>query len=315
MWSQRAGWIRRHALCAPFALAGPGDAAQVRGVNHSAAEKSAWQRIRAGNPLIIGHRGCAALAPENALPSFKLALAAGADLIELDYRHSRDGVPVVIHDATLDRTTDASKRWGAGRIRVDAKTAAEIHALDAGSWFGLKFAGAKVPLLTEALDLINGVGRVTLIERKAGDAKTCVELLRSKKLINRVIVIAFDWQFLRQLHELEPRLLLGALGPPTVLINGRKPGATRRRLRPCLNARWLDLLAPTGARLVAWNKRVAAASVKLAHERGLKIWVYTVDDPKSAIRLIDMGADGIITNDPALIRWTAMAAPQGICRT
>src|SRR6516165_3353371 len=91
--------------------------------------------ITAKRPLVIGHRGYPQLAPENTLPSFKLAMAAGADLVELDYHHTKDGKLIVIHDSALDRTTDAANRWSQKRIKVSSKTAAEIQSLDAGSWF------------------------------------------------------------------------------------------------------------------------------------------------------------------------------------
>src|SRR5262245_27754441 len=132
-------------------------------------------------PLVIGHRGFCAVAPENTLPSFKLALAAGADLVELDYYHSSDGVPVVIHDPELDRTTDSVKRWGTKKTRVDSKTIDELRSLDAGSWRDAQFMGTKLPLLTESLDLIQSNG-ITLIERKAGDPATCVKLLKERGL-------------------------------------------------------------------------------------------------------------------------------------
>ena len=92
--------------------------------------------------------------------------------------------------------------------------------------------------------------------------------------------------------------MLGALGPPTTLANGRRPGLKLRRL----NARWLDLLASVGVRLVVWNRLVTEESVRLAHQRGLKVWIYTVDDPDLANRLVRADVDGIITNNPALIR-------------
>src|SRR5438034_7245043 len=142
----------------------------------------ALKLIAAKRPLVIGHRGYCQVAPENTLPSFKLAMAAGADLVELDYYHTKDGQLVVIHDPDLDRTTDATNRWGGRRIKVESKTAAELQTLDAGKWFDPKYAGTKLPLLTEALDTIQN-GSVTLIERKAGAAEDCIQLLRQKKLI------------------------------------------------------------------------------------------------------------------------------------
>ena len=142
--------------------------------------------------MVIGHRGYCHLAPENTLPSFELALAAGADLVELDCRSSKDGVLVVIHDRELDRTTDARRRWKRRHTKVESVTAAEIQSLDAGSWFDHRFAGAKVPLLSEALETIQA-GSVALIERKTGNAadlvrrseerrvgKECVSLCRSR---------------------------------------------------------------------------------------------------------------------------------------
>ncbi len=251
-------------------------------------------------PLVIAHRGYSEFAPENTLPAFKLALAAGADLVELDYRHTKDKQLAVFHDAELDRTTDATARWQASHIRVETKTAAELQGLDAGSWFGSEHAGTRVPLLSEALDLIQAEA-VTLIERKSGEAPACIKLLREKKLINRVIVQSFDWHYLHDFHQQEPRQVLGALGPPMVLTSGKRPPAIFRRLHP----RWFRELEQTGAKVVVWNQRVSKETVRRFHERGLKVWIYTVNHLKPAHRLLDMGVDGIITNNPARI-WKAI---------
>ncbi|HEX4263324.1 MAG TPA: glycerophosphodiester phosphodiesterase family protein [Verrucomicrobiae bacterium] len=253
---------------------------------------SAEKLLAADGPLIIGHRGCCAIAPENTLPSFQLALDAGAELVELDYQHSKDGVPMVIHDAILDRTTNARKKWKARRIKVSKRTAAEIQTLDAGSWFDAKFNGAKVPLLTEALDFICGHGGVAVIERKSGDAETLAKLLRERELVNKVIVIAFDWKFLCEFHQLEPKQILGALGPPARLSNGRRPVHVRR----ALGARLKDL-EKTGAKIAAWNRKVSKRSIQGASKRGLRVWVYTVDESRMARRLIKSGVSAIITND------------------
>lgn len=242
-------------------------------------------------PLVIGHRGYCGVAPENTLPSFQLALEAGARAIELDYRHSKDGVPMVIHDPVLDRTTDARKRWRKRRIKVSQRAAAEIQTLDAGSWFNAKFAGAKVPRLDEALEFICGGGAITVIERKSGDPATLATLLSTRNLINKVIVISFDWKFLREFHALEPTQILGALGPPTRLSNGRKPVHMRRGL----GARLKDL-AKTGARIAVWNRKVSNGGIRAAHKHGLKVWVYTVDDGCLAQRLLRRGVNAIITN-------------------
>ncbi len=238
-------------------------------------------------PLVIAHRGDSAAAPENTLPAFAQALTAGADLVELDYYHSRDGVPIVMHDPTLDRTTDAVARWGRKDVRTDQTATAQIKALDAGAWFSPAFAGTRVPLLTEALDTIQR-GSVTLIEHKAGDADTCARLLRARGLINRVVIQSFDWEFLRALHALASELTLGALGPT----------GPEKSLSPAQAAAVVAL----GARIIVWNEAVTPEGIRAAHDGGLKVWVYTVDDPEKARALVALGVDGIITNRPALIR-------------
>lgn len=265
------------------------------------ADTNASALIASKRPLVIGHRGYCQLAPENTLPSFKLATTAGADLIELDYHHTKDGKLIVIHDGDLDRTTDATNRWPEKRIKVASRTAAEIQSLDAGSWFDAKYAGTKIPLLTEALDTIQQRS-VTLIERKAGDPGACIELLRNKDLINKVVVQAFDWQYLREFREQEPNQILGALGPPNLLPDGKKPSGRSKEL----SAAWLDDLQKTGAKIAVWNDQVSKQSVQLAHERGLRVWVYTINDPALANRLLDMGVDGLITNNTSLI-WKTLA--------
>jgi glycerophosphoryl diester phosphodiesterase len=263
--------------------------------------------VASQRPLVIGHRGYCQLAPENTLPSFKLAMAAGADMVELDYHHTKDGKLIVVHDGELDRTTDATNRWGEAHVKVAKKTAAEIQSLDAGGWFGPKYAGTRIPLLAEALDTIEP-GSVTLIERKAGEPAACISLLRGKDLINKVIVQSFDWQYLRRFHQEEPQQVLGALGPPSVLADGKKPSGIPKDL----SAEWLDELNKTGAKVAVWNDKVSKEAVQLAHRQGIKVWVYTINDPEKANKLLDMGVDGIITNDTALMRKTITTRGQPV---
>jgi glycerophosphoryl diester phosphodiesterase len=111
-------------------------------------------------------------------------------------------------------------------------------------------------------------------------------------LINKVVVISFNWQFLREFRALERDQALGALGRPTRLADGSVP---LRRSRS-LSGQWLDPMAATGAQLVVWNQQVSAASVAEAHLRGLKVWIYTVNEVRLAAKLLDAGVDGIITN-------------------
>jgi glycerophosphoryl diester phosphodiesterase len=234
--------------------------------------------------LVIAHRGASADAPENTLPAFEQALDANSDLVELDYVHTSDGVPLVIHDGTLDRTTDAEVVFGGRDISVSSKPLAELLKLDAGSWFDRRFAGTRLPTLDESLDLIQR-GSVTLIERKAGEAKTCVELLERKSLVPHVVVQSFDWEFLADCHRRTPQLVLGALGGKEI---------TPERLAA---------IERTGAKVVGWHEKyLDRAAVDALHNAGYRVWAYTVDDRRRAQALVELGIDGIITNVPGKVR-------------
>ena len=251
--------------------------------------------LNADRPLVIAHRGYSQFAPENTLPAFRLAKEAGADLVELDYHHAMDGVPVVIHDSELDRTTDAEEKWRGSEIRVDSKTAQEVQSLEAGTWFGPQWTGTRIPLLTEALNVIQD-GGVTLIEQKGGDAATCVRILREQDLINEVVVQSFNWDYLQEFHRLEPRQVLGALGPLKTR-NGRQLDDEEK----ILDQLWIDQARQFGARILVWNRQITREAVAYAHGHGLKVWVYTIDDPVAAEQLLDQEVDGIISNNPSLI--------------
>jgi glycerophosphoryl diester phosphodiesterase len=100
-----------------------------------AAPSPAEKLLESPRPLVIAHRGYSAMAPENTLPAFERGVVSSADMVELDYHHSKDGQLVVLHDYTLDRTTDATNRWGGRGFKVADKTLAELRQLDAGKWF------------------------------------------------------------------------------------------------------------------------------------------------------------------------------------
>ncbi len=254
------------------------------GAADAAALPTALQRVNAPGIRVIAHRGDSKVAPENTLPAFASAVDAGSDLVELDYLHSSDGVPVVFHDDTLDRTSDACALWGGKKIMLNSKSLAELRTLDAGKWFAKRFAGTRIPTLDEALDTIQ-TGSITLIERKEGDPATCVDLLRKKKLRDRVVVQAFDWDFLEGCHKLDEDLTIAALG--------------HKEMTPAR----LDDVARTGCRVVAWeDKFTDAATIQAVHDRGYKAWVWTVDDPRRVAELVAAKIDGIITNRPAQTR-------------
>ena len=233
--------------------------------------------------LIIGHRGNAAHAPENTLVSFQQAVKAGADLVELDYFVTSDGEQVCFHDKDLDRTTDALSVLKKKGLAIADVTFADLRKLDAGAWNNPKYRGAKVPTLAEAIDLINK-GSVTLIEHKVGSAELCVKLLREKKVAGNVVVQSFDWDYIADMHRLAPEIAVVALG-------GRE--FTRGKL---------EQIEKTGAMGIGWDQRfIEKEHIAAAHERGYKIWVYTVNPPARAKHLIEAGIDGLITDDPATL--------------
>jgi glycerophosphoryl diester phosphodiesterase len=234
--------------------------------------------------LVLAHRGDSRAAPENTLPAFAQALDLGVDLVELDYVHSADGVPVVFHDATLDRVTDSREVFAELDVAIASKILAELRRLDAGSWFDARFAGTRLATLEEVLRLISR-SALTMIERKAGDAQTLVGLLHRLRLVEQVVVTAFDWPFLADCHALERGLVLGALGTKTIT-----PGQ-------------LDQAAAAGAGVIGWDDVfVTAEHVGLVHARGLRAWVWTVDDPLRAEQLIAWGVDGLISNVPSKVQ-------------
>jgi glycerophosphoryl diester phosphodiesterase len=256
----------------------------------AAALPTALERVSAPGIRVIAHRGDSKVAPENTLPAFASAVEAGSDLVELDYLHSSDGVPVVFHDDNLDRTTDACALWGGTKIVLNSKSLAELRTLDAGKWFAERFAGTRIPTLDEALDTIQA-GAMTLIERKEGDPATCVDLLHRKNLRDRVVVQAFDWDYLEGCHKLDKDLVIAALG--------------HKEMTPAR----LDDVARTGCRVVAWeDKFTDASTIQAVHDRGYKAWVWTVDDPRRVAELVAAKIDGIITNRPAQTRAAVESA-------
>lgn len=236
-------------------------------------------------PLIIAHRGLPKGWPENTLESFRAALEHKPDYIELDYVHSRDGVPIVIHDKTLDRTTDADERLGRKKVAVDELTAAELAQLDAGSWFKANpQPQAKLSTLDAAIDAVLPQGKL-MIERKGGDAATLVELLRKKNCFDRVVVQAFEWNFIAECHQLDSRIMLGCLGGD--------------ELSPQKIAKAVEI----GATIVGWDQKdLQPAEIAAAHAAGLKVWSWTVNDPEKAKMLVDAGLDGIITDRCDVVR-------------
>lgn len=241
---------------------------------------SPFERLRDAAPfVVVAHRGDSAAVPENTVAAFEASVRAGAQMVEFDVFQSKDGAWVCMHDHTLDRTTDAVARLGRAGVRVDELTLAELRELDAGSWFDAAYAGARIATLEEALAAI--AQAMPMIEHKQGDPDALVSELRRLDRIDDVLVQSFDWDWLEQVHRLEPRLLIGALC-------GGEPTAAR-----------LAELDRTGARVVHWgHDRMTAAAARQVLDGGRLLCVYTVDDEDEFRRCLEIGCQMITTNRP-----------------
>lgn len=239
-----------------------------------------------GTVLIIGHRGAPEAAPENTLPAFEAALDLGADAIELDVQLSVDGEIVVIHDGTVDRTTD-------GTGSVDGLTLDELRALDAGSWLDPRFAGTTLPTLAEVFTALPDNIPVN-IEIKNDDPlgttgleRAVVQFIGQQGLHDRVVVSSFNPTSLLRVKLADSRIATAFLYAPDAAFE--------------LDRGWpIPIILPDA--IHPNYSLVDAALVEQAHARGQRVNVWTVNDPDEMRRLIDLGVDGIITDRPDLLR-------------
>jgi glycerophosphoryl diester phosphodiesterase len=246
----------------------------------------------AGAPLLFAHRGGAGLAPENTLEAFHAAVERwGADVLELDVRISRDGHLVVIHDETVDRTTD-----GTGRVR-DMELA-RLQALDAGARFvdlegraSFRGKGVRIPLFREVLERFPRV-RLNVDAKDPRAAPVLVEMVEELGARDRVLLASAD-------EEGRARRF-GYRGPVS---------ATRRQIRAFYLSHRLPLGGPYTPRTDAlqipyrWKGRQVTTPrlIREAHRRNLPVHVWTVDDPDLMRRLLSWNADGIQTDRPDLL--------------
>jgi len=232
-----------------------------------------WLRER---PLVFGHRGASHAAPQNTLAAFRKAVAVGADGIELDVHLSRDGVPVVIHNDSVDATTD-----GTGLVRE--MTLAQLKALDAGVRFDAQFVGERIPTLEEVLAEV-GARLLTNIELKAGHStgleSAVVDVVKRMGMEARVWFSSFKPYALYKVRTFAPEIPCGLLyGPLNLGSWALAPVTPYEALHP--------YMALVSERFVQW-----------VHRRGLRVFTWTLDDPDVARRFAEWGVDGIITNEP-----------------
>jgi glycerophosphoryl diester phosphodiesterase len=247
-------------------------------------------------PLIIAHRGASAHAPENTLASFRKAIEDGADGIELDVRLSKDGVPVVIHDATLLRTAGMN-------TRVADLTAEQLSRVDAGSWFNTahpahartEFASEGIPSLRVVLQLVEKIEGPVYIEIKCetdGDTSPLVDAvcreIKDAALLDRIILKSFRLGVIPQARALLPGVRTAALFAPQVMRLLRKE-------------KYLITIAREfGADHLSVHKSLVSSKlVRKAAKRGMPVTVWTVNATRWIPRATRQGLFAVITNDPS----------------
>ncbi len=228
--------------------------------------------------LIEAHRGDSASAPENTLAAFRRAVELGVPSVELDVHPARDGTLVVIHDDTVDRTTD-------GTGAVSDKTLDELRCLDAGSWFGSQFAGERIPTLAEVLELLapsaTGLNIEIKASRDTGVAETLVRLLRRFDREREYVVSSFDLSALLQVRAIAPAVTLALIGHgPEILPLARQYGLP-----------WIH----------SFHKTLDARVIEETHANGMHVNVWTVDDPAQMAYWQELGVDKLCTNQPAVM--------------
>jgi len=218
----------------------------------------------------IGHRGAAGLEPENTLRAFRRAAREGADILELDLRVTLDGHLVVLHDPTVDRTTD-------GQGAVDALTLAEVRQLDGGK-------GERIPTLEEVLGATPLPIHAELKVVEA--AKPLARLISGEKIADRLTPISFDAEALQCIKRLLPDLSVG------LIFSGSPPDAAGRA-------------RAVGASLASLEAaHLGEGAVEICQQAGLKVTTWTVNEPEQMRRALRLGVDGIVTDRPDLLAQT-----------
>jgi glycerophosphoryl diester phosphodiesterase len=228
-------------------------------------------------PFIWAHRGASKNAPENTMAAFSAAVELAADGLELDIHLSRDGIPVVIHDESLERTTD-------GRGLVADASLEQLQQLDAGGWFSLEFIGESLPTLAEVLSAFRGKLSLNLELKEFPAGVEVLSLLRQHPDAE-IIISSFDYDLLKRLRSLDEALPLAVLFD---VGNWRRAVRFAHEISACA-------FHPSGNQV---SRRMVSACRKLA----LPVSVWTVDRPEQARSLVRMGVSGLFTNDPGALR-------------
>ena len=265
------------ASCATGPIGTASDTPWTRPTTIDGFFKGSW-------PRVIAHRGFSGEAPENTLVAIEKAIDVGADMVEFDVQVSRDGEVVVIHDETLDRTTNGSGL-------VADQSLEELRKLDAGSWFGRsstgeRFAGEKIPTLGEVLDATRGRILVNIeIKTEAADTAPgpVAQLVRDRGMADQVIISSFNPKALELMRQIAPEIRRASLYEK----------ALHRGWSPSRVVAQVDTQAFNASRRVLTDAMLADAA-----SAGLPVAVYTVDAAREMRRWIERGAAALFTNRP-----------------
>jgi glycerophosphoryl diester phosphodiesterase len=250
-------------------------------------------------PTVLAHRGASAYAPENTLAAVDKAAGLGIRWVENDVQRTKDGELVVIHDDNLQRTTDVEQLFpDRAPWKVKDFTAAEIGRLDAGSWFGPAYAGARVPTLEQYVHRVERNHQKLLLEIKNPALYPGIEQQTLKVLANegwldrrhrsKLIVQSFSADSVRTVHKLKPAVRTGLLGTPNVAD------------LPAY-AHFTDQINPSHS-TISTGYVSAVHAFTGAHGKPLEVFTWTVNDAATARRVTGYGVDGIITNKPDVVR-------------
>jgi len=228
-------------------------------------------------PLVISHAACGGHAPENTLAGVRAALAIGADGIEVDVQASADGVPVLMHDLTVDRTTS-------GKGDLSSFTAEQLAALDAGGGRAGGRPPEPVPAFAQALELTRGRALLVAEIKRPGCEEALADVVRSAGALTDVMVWSFLPPALEAMRRVEPRLPGGLLVAPQSM--GNWPAMRELALRLGLQA------------VSVFHLSLDAEVVSQARRSGLSVYAWTADTEADIRRLIDLDVDGIVSNFP-----------------
>lgn len=230
-----------------------------------------------GAVMAIAHRGFSAVAPENTIVAFDEAIRLGCQAVELDVRLSADGVPVVIHDDTVDRTTS-------GTGSVSSLNKVELLRLDAGSWKHHRYAGSRIPTLDEALAAI-APWAIPVIELKEPIDLTLLDsLLRRHDALDSCVLVSQDEQIVASVRKIGRDVQTGLIADEWA---------------DDLTERCQKLDAPL---LILNVESIALERIQAVDQAGLELWCYTVNDIGLVAACAAMGVPGLITDDPGLVR-------------